>query len=199
MGAPLADRWEALYSEHKELLDAFGSVALSLGRLPGDGEFARISEVAKKLGSLKRGLRAFVQGGGVGDLTWGQVAERFGFGVPERPQWQVLCEQHKDLLESFWKCALELGRMPAPEEFVRHSELVEAVGSAKRGMTLLERKGGADAIRRAAEACEPAEESAIWAPIATVADGRQGVFRQLPAGATAGIGIAVRGMRSWGD
>jgi hypothetical protein len=151
LGEPPADRWEALCGEHKELLDAFGGVALRLGRLPGDGEFARGGEVAEKLGSLRRGLRAFVQGGGAKDLSWAEAAARFGIGVPERPQWEILCEQHKDLLEGFWKCALELGRVPAPEEFVRHSELVEAVGSAKRGMALLERKGGTDAIKRAAE------------------------------------------------
>jgi hypothetical protein len=55
-------------------------------------------------------------------------------------------------LEEFWRLAMELGRMPAPEEFSRHNELVEAVGSGKRGMTLLERKGGGETIKRAAEA-----------------------------------------------
>ena len=50
----------------------------------------------------------------------------------------MLCERHKALLEEFWKLAIELGRMPAPEEFARHSERIEAIGSAKRGMTLLE-------------------------------------------------------------
>lgn len=71
LGGPPADRWETLYSEHEELLDAFGSLALSLGRLPGDGDFKRVNEVAEKLGSLKRGLRALVQGGGAQDVSWG--------------------------------------------------------------------------------------------------------------------------------
>jgi hypothetical protein len=152
LGGPPADRWEALYAEHKELLDAFGRAALGVGRLPAQGEFGRAGELVEKLGSLKRALRAFVQGGGAKDQNWGEVAARFGIDVPERPQWEVLCEQHKDLLEEFWKLAIELGRMPAPEEFARHSELVEAVGSAKRGMTLLEPKGGGEALKRAAEA-----------------------------------------------
>lgn len=72
--------------------------------------------------------------------------------VPARPQWEVICEQHRGLLEEFWKLAIELGRMPAPDEFARHVELIEAVGSARRGMTLLERKGGGGALKRAAEA-----------------------------------------------
>ncbi|MBI4661498.1 MAG: DNA phosphorothioation-associated putative methyltransferase [Verrucomicrobia bacterium] len=152
LGGPPADRWAALYAEHKELLDAFGSMALNLGRLPDKGEFVRAGELVEKIGSLKRALRAFVQGGGAKDLSWSEVAARFGIGVPARPQWEVLCEQHKDLLEAFWKLALELGRMPAPEEFARHGDLIEAVGSAKRGMTLLERKGGGDTLKRAAEA-----------------------------------------------
>ncbi len=133
LGGPPADRWEALYAEHKELLDAFGSAALSLGRCPGEAEFARIGELVEKLGSLKRALRAYVQGGGAKDLNWGDVAAQFGIGVPERPRWEVLCEEHRALLEEFWKLAVELGRMPVPEEFGRHDELVEAVGSAKRG------------------------------------------------------------------
>jgi len=68
LGGPPADRWEALYGEHRELLDAFGRTALSLGRFPGEGEFERANEVAEQLGSLKRALRAFVQGGGAKDL-----------------------------------------------------------------------------------------------------------------------------------
>jgi hypothetical protein len=133
LGGPPADRWEALYAEHRELLDAFGGMALSLGRWPTDDEFGRASELVDKLGSLKRALRAFVQGGGAKDLNWGEVATRFGIGVPPRPQWELLCEQHKALLEEFWKLAIELGRMSAPDEFARHCDLVAAVGSAKRG------------------------------------------------------------------
>ena len=34
LGGPPADRWEALYAEHRELLDAFAAVALRLGRPP---------------------------------------------------------------------------------------------------------------------------------------------------------------------
>jgi hypothetical protein len=71
LGAPAADRWEGLYAEHQELLDAFGNTALSLARWPTDVEFVRAGELIYKLGSLKRALRAFVQGGGAKDLSWG--------------------------------------------------------------------------------------------------------------------------------
>ncbi|HZR18716.1 MAG TPA: DNA phosphorothioation-associated putative methyltransferase [Verrucomicrobiae bacterium] len=152
LGGPPADRWEALYAENKELLDAFGSVALSLGHLPSEAEFGQAAEVVQKLGSLKRALRAFVQGRGAKELRWDEMAARFGIGVRARPQWELLCEQHKDLLEALWKVAMELGRMPAPEEFSRQSDLVQAVGSAKRGMALLERKGGGNSLKKVAEA-----------------------------------------------
>ena len=94
LGAPPADRWEALYGEHKELLDAFGEEALRLGRFPRVEEFDRAEEVSAKLGSPKRALRAFVQGGGANEGGWSEVAARFGIGVPARARWEVLCEEH---------------------------------------------------------------------------------------------------------
>jgi DNA phosphorothioation-associated putative methyltransferase len=152
LGEPPADRWEALFGKHKELLEIFGSVALKLGRLPTGKEFSRLDEVTAKLGSLKRGLRAFIQGGGSKDDAWIEVAARFGIGMPTRARWEVLCEEHKDVLNLFWNRALELGRKPAPEEFARHAELVKAVGSGKRAIALFVRKGGAEALTQAAEA-----------------------------------------------
>jgi len=152
LGGPPADRWGALYGEHKELLDAFGGLALRLGRFPGGEEFSRLDEAHSKLGSLKRGLRAFVQGGGAKDSAWSQVAARFGIGVPTRARWEILCEEHKGVLDAFWNLALQLGRTPAPEEFARHGELVQAVGSARKAMALFVRKGGTDAFKRSAEA-----------------------------------------------
>jgi hypothetical protein len=152
LGAPPADRWEALYGEHKDLLDAFGGLALRLGRFPAEEEFGRLGEVSAKLGSPKRGLRAFIQGGGAKDTAWGEVATRFGIGVPARARWEVLCEDHRELLDAFWSLAVQLGRTPAPEEFARYGDLVRGVGSGKRAMALLVRKGGADALKRSAEA-----------------------------------------------
>ena len=75
LGGPPADRWEALYAEHKELLDAFGNVALSLGRLPADDEFGRSRRVGGQARVPKRALRAFVQGGGAKGLNLGRGCE----------------------------------------------------------------------------------------------------------------------------
>jgi hypothetical protein len=152
LGAPPANPWEALYGEHKDLLDAFGGLALRLGRFPVQEELGRLGEVSAKLGSPKRGLRAFIQGGGAKDTAWGEVAARFGIGVPPRARWEALCEEHRELLDAFWSLAVQLGRTPAPEEFARYADLVQGVGSGKRAMALFVRKGGADALKRSVEA-----------------------------------------------
>ncbi len=151
LGGPPKVLWEALYRDNKNLLDSFGGVALRLGRFPAASEFERLGEVRHRLGSEKRGLRAFVQGGGAPGLSWAEVAPRFGVGVSARPKWELLYEQQKDLLEAFWNLALQLGRAPAPEEFARFSELTEAIGSAKRALTLFMRRGGGEALKRSAE------------------------------------------------
>ena len=72
--------WRALYEQHKELLDEFGRIALELGRMPAPAEFAGLGRVNDLLGSAKRGLRAFVQGGGAKGVEWDAVKARFGVG-----------------------------------------------------------------------------------------------------------------------
>jgi hypothetical protein len=151
LGGPPKMLWEGLYHEHKELLDSFGGLALQLGRFPGSNEFGQLAEVQQRFGSEKRALRAFVQGGGAPDLTWAEVAAQFGVGISARPKWELLYEQHKELLEAFWKLAVELGRAPSPEEFSWSAELVAAVGSAKRALSLFMRRGGGEALKRSAE------------------------------------------------
>jgi hypothetical protein len=151
LGEPPVDRWETLYGQHKEFLDTFGGLALQLGRFPGGKEFGRLDEVNAKLGSLKRGLRAFIQGGGAKGRAWPEVAASFGIRVPQKARWEILCEGHKELLDALWNLALRLGRTPALEEFARHSELVQAVGSSKKAMALIVRKDGGDALKRSTE------------------------------------------------
>jgi hypothetical protein len=63
IGGPKA-LWEKLYAEHKEFLDSFGKLALALGRFPEPAEFDRADAIPERLGSARRALRAYVQGGG---------------------------------------------------------------------------------------------------------------------------------------
>jgi len=151
LGEPPTGQWEALYREHTELLSRFGKVALEIGRLPGPEDFEKQQEVCEKLGSPKRALRAFVQGGGAPDLIWAEVAHRFGSGVPLKRAWERVYEQHRELLDMFWDSTLQNGRAPSPEEFPRTPELFAAVGSPKRALSLLLRRGGHEALQQASE------------------------------------------------
>lgn len=151
LGGPPEDRWEALYREHRDLLDEFGQLALQQGRIPDQANFSKLDDLCAKLGSAKRALRAFVQGGGAPGLAWAEVSQRFGIGLPPRPQWQLLYQQHQELLDAFWQLALQLGRAPAPQEFPQFPKLCAAVGSPKRALNIFVRQGGAEPLQHAAD------------------------------------------------
>lgn len=143
--------WKALYEAHKEVLDAFGRVALALGRFPDVSEFAPLAEVSEKLGSAKRALRAFVQGGGGEGLDWNEVRVRFGIGQRAKRRWELLCDEHGALLDAFWSVMLQLGRLPEAEEFPRIGEVRENIGSPKQALRLFLLKGGGEEMQLAAE------------------------------------------------
>ena len=143
--------WKLLYEEHRELLDGFGRLALELGRMPELAECKRLAEVVGSLGSAKRALRAYVQGGGAEGVDWNAVRLRFGLGQPPKRRWEALYEEHRELLDSFWQQMLQLGRLPEPEEFARAGELREKVGSPKQALRLFLHKGGGEEVKRAAE------------------------------------------------
>jgi len=143
--------WKALYEEHKELLNGFGKLALELGRIPEPTEFEPLSELSQRLGSAKRAMRAFVQGGGAEGLSWDEIRVRFGIGQPPKRRWEVLYEQHRELLDSFWSLMLQLGRLPEPEEFPKTGELRERIGSPKQALRMFIQKGGAEEVRCATE------------------------------------------------
>jgi DNA phosphorothioation-associated putative methyltransferase len=84
-------------------------------------------------------------------IDWTQVAARLGLGQPRKSKWELLYEQHKELLDSFWALTLQLGRLPAPEEFARHGELREVMGSPKRALRLFVRRGGSEELTQSAE------------------------------------------------
>ena len=143
--------WKALYDAHKDLLEGFGKVALALGRFPAQSEFNRLSEVDQQLGSAKRALRAFVQGGETEGLDWEEIRVRFGIGQPPKRRWEVLYEEHRELLDDFWSLMLRLGRLPEPEEYPQTGELREKVGSPKSALRMFVQKGGGEEIKKAAE------------------------------------------------
>jgi hypothetical protein len=143
--------WKALYDAHKELLDSFGKLALELGRFPEPGEYAPLAVLVEQLGSAKRALRAFIQGGGVEGVDWNDVRLRFGIGQPTKRRWEVLYEEHRKLLDDFWSLMLRLGRLPEPEEYPQTGELRDKVGSPKSALRIFVQKGGGDEVKKAAE------------------------------------------------
>lgn len=143
--------WKALYDSNKELLDEFGKRALSAGRFPTANEFPAAAELTARFGSMKRALRAFVQGGGVGGVSWEDVRAHFGIGLPPKRRWEMLYEEHGKVLDSFWSLMLQLGRLPEPEEFLQTGELCDKIGSPKQALRIFILKGGGEEIRREAQ------------------------------------------------
>lgn len=50
---------------------------------------------------------------------------------------QELIFKHKELIDEFWQTCLELGRLPAADEFKRYEELTETIGSPKKAIRLI--------------------------------------------------------------
>ncbi len=52
-------------------------------------------------------------------------------------QARLLFTQHQPLFETFWKCCLDLGRLPAEDEFSQYQQLTEVAGSPKKALRLI--------------------------------------------------------------
>ena len=85
-------------------------------------------------------------------IDWNQISGRLGLGQPRKSRSELLYDQHKELLDAFWETTLRLGRLPAPEEFSRHAELRDVMGSPKQALRLFVNRGGAELLGRAKEA-----------------------------------------------
>lgn len=143
--------WKTLYEAHKSVLEPFGKMALELGRIPTTGEFERLDWLCQELGSPKRALRTYVQGGTVEGLDWEEIRVRFGIGQPPKRRWELIYEENRDLLDSYWSLMLQLGRLPEPEEFKDIEALRSKVGSPNRALRIFLQKGGAEEMKCAAE------------------------------------------------
>ena len=52
-------------------------------------------------------------------------------------QARLLFTQNQQLFEAFWKCCLDLGRLPAEDEFTEYKQISEIAGSPKKGLRLV--------------------------------------------------------------
>lgn len=150
LGSP-CDLWKKLYDQHKDILNEFGELALKLGRIPEAPEWNKLNTLTELLGSPKRALRTFVQGGEREDLKWEAVRVQFGIGQPVRRQWEVLYEEHRELLEEVWNLMVQLGRHPEPEEFPKFGELREKVGTLNKAEQIFINKGGAESLKQSSD------------------------------------------------
>lgn len=65
-------------------------------------------------------------------------------------QARLLFTQHEALFEAFWKCCLDLGRLPAENEFTDYKQLNEIVGSPKKALRLVGKWYNPDELEQAA-------------------------------------------------
>jgi DNA phosphorothioation-associated putative methyltransferase len=82
-------------------------------------------------------------------IDWTKMADRFGLGRPQ-PKTDHY-EQHKELLDDFWRCTMELGRPPDLGEYEREAELRKTFGSPKTAHRLFISKFGQKELDAAAE------------------------------------------------
>jgi len=69
--------------------------------------------------------------------------------VPES-QAHLLFTQHQPLFEAFWKCCLDLGRLPAEDEFTDYKQINEIAGSPKKAIRLVGKWYNLDELEHAA-------------------------------------------------
>lgn len=65
-------------------------------------------------------------------------------------QARLLFTQHQPMFEAFWKCCLDLGRMPAEDEFKQYQQLIEVTGSPKKALRLVSKWYNQDELEQAA-------------------------------------------------
>lgn len=102
------------YFEQTELLSLLEQ-ALHVEPIPlGLGMFAVFRDDSAREDFLSRRSRRH--------FDWHQISRRLGFAPPPRQRRDVYAE-HGPLLDDFWATMLELGRLPAPDEYSRIDEV----------------------------------------------------------------------------
>lgn len=83
-------------------------------------------------------------------LDWTSLQTQLKFSAPSAREEHLVgkYELHKELLDAFWDCVLDLGRPPEAWEFARWSELSK-IGGGRRALQLLLQKFGDEALKKA--------------------------------------------------
>jgi DNA phosphorothioation-associated putative methyltransferase len=88
-------------------------------------------------------------------INWEALNARLGFERPEKRALRVrldLYERHQELLDDFFRCLLDLGRLPKEGEYERMAELREAVRSPNQAERIFIKRFGQETYDQARDA-----------------------------------------------
>ena len=78
--------------------------------------------------------------------TWNHLSHQ---QVADRSK-ELIFVKHRELLEGFWQCCLELGRLPAEDEFAEYDQLKANIGSTKKALRILDANANIEDLEIAA-------------------------------------------------
>jgi len=104
---------------------------------------------------------------------WKQLSSR-----PQLKQdkFEIILEENRDLLESFWQHCLSLGRIPITEEFEQSLKLKKLVGSHKKAFNLLQKHFDTTDFEKAQE--ERTQDLSVYFALSFF--GKRKPYAQLP-------------------
>ena len=81
-------------------------------------------------------------------IDWEGISQRLGLlrAVQSVRKWEVIIEQNRELLEAFWECMAELGRLPKANEFDRLDQIRKACGSLPAALRLFVERFGQETL-----------------------------------------------------
>ena len=87
-------------------------------------------------------------------IDWSEISAQLQFSSPSKRERSRVdrYELHRELLDSFWSCLLDLGRAPEPGEFDQMAQVRRVAGGLSKALNLTVQKNGPelfDASRRA--------------------------------------------------
>ena len=91
---------------------------------------------------------------------WRQISSRPPKEISQKSR-KDLFEKHQTLFEDFWYASLDLGRMPANDEFENSEQIRQVIGSHNKAFTLCKQHFGLEQFNQAQQ-----ERSDDWRPFA---------------------------------
>jgi len=104
-----------------------------------------------RLGSAKRALRAYVQGGGAEGVSWDEVRVRFGIGQPSKRRWEILMRSTANCWTASGARCWNSGACQSPRNIRKSASCWKRFGTPKLALRIFLQKGGAEEMKRAAE------------------------------------------------